>query len=284
MGQKPLVQTVARTPLASWRVRRELTQEQVAQQAGIPFSTYRRLERGGVAKPDVSLLTACARVLDCSLLDLLSDEQREWANADSDTSPSQPADAGPPTVSNKTSSAVSAAHSQPMGRAQGSANAAAAPRRPRGRIGDLSRSQLEVLSAAAIRGDFEPFLELAQTPGPRSDSLVDGDAMPAICQLAIDKARAANHDALEARVARAGVTNPAVRAGIVRAASNQAQHDLRVSLYRLVERQAAGGTLVASAAQMDEQAYALLDNRLSEALGEPLDGNLVVGQWRGLHS
>lgn len=77
MGQRPGVQTRVETRLGAWRVRRGVTQAEMARATGLSLSTYRRLERG-MANPPVRYLANCALALGCRLEDLIEDEHRAW--------------------------------------------------------------------------------------------------------------------------------------------------------------------------------------------------------------
>jgi transcriptional regulator with XRE-family HTH domain len=77
VGQRPGVQTRIETRLAAWRVRRGITQAELAAATGLSLATYRRLERG-MANPPVRYLANCALALGCPLEDLLEDEHRTW--------------------------------------------------------------------------------------------------------------------------------------------------------------------------------------------------------------
>lgn len=50
----------------------------MARATGISVGTYRRLERGETAAPNLRHLGNCALVLDCEVEDLIEDEWREW--------------------------------------------------------------------------------------------------------------------------------------------------------------------------------------------------------------
>lgn len=66
------------TKLAAWRVKRGVTQKEMAEATGIPLSTYWRLERGRVWSPPVRYLTNCAIALGCELDDLIEGDVHEW--------------------------------------------------------------------------------------------------------------------------------------------------------------------------------------------------------------
>ncbi len=68
--------TKPRTRLAAARLSRDLTQKQVAHFAGIPLSSYRRLERGGNANPPLRWLVNLQHVLALDTLDELLEP--EW--------------------------------------------------------------------------------------------------------------------------------------------------------------------------------------------------------------
>jgi transcriptional regulator with XRE-family HTH domain len=64
--------------LAAWRVKRGVTQAEMAAATGIPLSTYWRLERRRLWNPPIRHLTNCAIVLGCELEDLIEDDMRTW--------------------------------------------------------------------------------------------------------------------------------------------------------------------------------------------------------------
>jgi transcriptional regulator with XRE-family HTH domain len=59
-----------------------LSQRELAELAGIPIATYRRLERGEIRNPSVRLLVNCAIVLFRPVEELLDDEWLEWLPID----------------------------------------------------------------------------------------------------------------------------------------------------------------------------------------------------------
>jgi transcriptional regulator with XRE-family HTH domain len=77
-GRRPGEQTKVETKLARKRVERGMTQEEVADAAGIRLSTYWKLERGRMENPGVRYFVNCAVVLGCKVEDLLDDELLEW--------------------------------------------------------------------------------------------------------------------------------------------------------------------------------------------------------------
>ena len=78
MPRRPLEQTKVETKLAAWRVRRGVTQQEMAKAIGISYSSYWRLERGRYKNPPVGYLVNCALALGCELEDILDDEQKRW--------------------------------------------------------------------------------------------------------------------------------------------------------------------------------------------------------------
>jgi transcriptional regulator with XRE-family HTH domain len=58
------------------------SQRELAELAGIPIATYRRLERGEIRNPSVRLLVNCAIVLFRPVEELLDDEWLEWMPID----------------------------------------------------------------------------------------------------------------------------------------------------------------------------------------------------------
>jgi transcriptional regulator with XRE-family HTH domain len=75
-GRRPGEQTIVRTKLAAWRVRRGLTQDELAELAGISRSKLIRLERG-VARTDMRVedMAQLAIALGCEPADLI---ERDW--------------------------------------------------------------------------------------------------------------------------------------------------------------------------------------------------------------
>lgn len=72
-------QTKVRTPLAEARVRRGLTQTEVAAAAGMSRTTYNKLERGGFEAPPLRYLNNCAVVLGVARVeDLFEPRWRDW--------------------------------------------------------------------------------------------------------------------------------------------------------------------------------------------------------------
>jgi transcriptional regulator with XRE-family HTH domain len=59
-----------------------VSQQELAELAGIPIATYRRLERGEVRNPSIRLLVNCAIVLFTPVEELLDDEWLEWLPID----------------------------------------------------------------------------------------------------------------------------------------------------------------------------------------------------------
>ena len=79
---KPVKQTKVRTPLAEARVRRGMTQTEVAAAAGMSRTTYNKLERGGYDDPPLRYLNNCAIVLGVDRVeDLFEPRWREWYQA-----------------------------------------------------------------------------------------------------------------------------------------------------------------------------------------------------------
>jgi transcriptional regulator with XRE-family HTH domain len=73
-GRRPGEQTRVETKLAAWRVKRGMTQQELAEVVGLPLSTYRLYERGKMADPGVITLKRFAYVLGCKLADLIEDD------------------------------------------------------------------------------------------------------------------------------------------------------------------------------------------------------------------
>jgi transcriptional regulator with XRE-family HTH domain len=72
-GRRPGEQTRVETKLAAWRVKRGMTQEEMANLSGLGLSTYRQYERGLVKKPGLIEMTRFAHLLGCKLTDLIED-------------------------------------------------------------------------------------------------------------------------------------------------------------------------------------------------------------------
>jgi transcriptional regulator with XRE-family HTH domain len=73
-GRRPGEQTKIETKLAAWRVKRGMTQAELANAAGLPLSTYWNYERGRVRDPGVITLSRLAHILGCKLSDLVEDD------------------------------------------------------------------------------------------------------------------------------------------------------------------------------------------------------------------
>jgi len=76
---------VAERKITRLRLAREAalaSQRELAERAGIPIATYRRLERGEIRNPSVRLLVNCAIVLFRPVEELLDDEWLEWLPID----------------------------------------------------------------------------------------------------------------------------------------------------------------------------------------------------------
>lgn len=73
-GRRPGEQTKVETKLAAWRVKRGMTQEELAAAVGLPLSTYRLYERKQVRDPGVITLNRLAYILGCKLTDLVEDD------------------------------------------------------------------------------------------------------------------------------------------------------------------------------------------------------------------
>jgi transcriptional regulator with XRE-family HTH domain len=77
-GRRPAEQTKVETKLAAWRVKRGMTQKELARAIGISLSSYYRLERGMNRNPPLGYLANAAIVLGCKLEDLIEDRWRSW--------------------------------------------------------------------------------------------------------------------------------------------------------------------------------------------------------------
>ncbi|MGA2469273.1 MAG: helix-turn-helix transcriptional regulator [Solirubrobacteraceae bacterium] len=75
--RRPVTAT-AQTKLAQARVRRGVTQEEMADATGISTATYWRLEHGRLSDPSIRLLANCALALGVEVEELIEDEWREW--------------------------------------------------------------------------------------------------------------------------------------------------------------------------------------------------------------
>lgn len=77
-GRRPGEQTKVETKLAAWRVKRGMTQPELARAIGMSLSSYYRLERGIMRNPPLGYLANASIVLGCKLEKLIEDEWREW--------------------------------------------------------------------------------------------------------------------------------------------------------------------------------------------------------------
>ena len=64
-----------------------LSQEDLAEAAGLSRATYQRLESGRMPNPPLRYLVNLSIVLDCELDDLIEDEWREWMSLNGIQSP-----------------------------------------------------------------------------------------------------------------------------------------------------------------------------------------------------
>lgn len=248
-----------------------MTQVQFAQATGIAFSTYRRLERGAVAKPDLGRMAACARVLGCDVLDLLTDEQRRWMSA------SDPADGSNRNRRNAGAN-PGEGHIRGMGRAKSSLSATVGANRRGGTPrGDVTKREAAIITAAD-RGDFEPFLELVQSGTPPARRLLDGPGLDTACAAAVKLVRIDRTDSLERELAAAGVP-AALSASILDALGELAAGDLAVALLSLVDAQEHAPLRRADVDGLKTHALALVENRVGQALGQHFDRELLAGAW-----
>lgn len=65
------------TKLARWRLRRAVTQQDLARAIGIDVKVYRRFEKGDRVPP-LDVLLNCAIALRVSLDDIVEDDWRQW--------------------------------------------------------------------------------------------------------------------------------------------------------------------------------------------------------------
>jgi transcriptional regulator with XRE-family HTH domain len=72
------LRSAARSKLAVWRLRRGLTQRQLAEDAGVALTSLRRMERREHPDPSLRDLNNCAIVLGVDVTDLLEDEWLQW--------------------------------------------------------------------------------------------------------------------------------------------------------------------------------------------------------------
>jgi len=92
-GRRPGEQTQVYSKLAEWRVKRNVTQKELAEATGIPLATYWRLEKRRIWNPPIRHLASCAIALGCELEDLIEDQWRSWYDF-------SPANRPPPDVGN----------------------------------------------------------------------------------------------------------------------------------------------------------------------------------------
>lgn len=82
------------TKLARERIRRGVTQQELADAIGLAIASYQRLERGNNANPGIRTLQNCALALGVPLDDLIEDEWREWLVMDQSRAAQAPNPAG----------------------------------------------------------------------------------------------------------------------------------------------------------------------------------------------
>ena len=78
--------TKVETKLARWRMRRGLTQDELAAAIGISLPTYRRLERATTDNPPLRYLQNAALALGVELDDVIEDSWRQWKSFSADAS------------------------------------------------------------------------------------------------------------------------------------------------------------------------------------------------------
>jgi transcriptional regulator with XRE-family HTH domain len=76
------LRTSSQSPLAWWRLRRGMTQEELAEAAGVPVASYRRMERGEVTAVNLAHLSNCAWVLGVDHTDLIDPDWLAWRAPD----------------------------------------------------------------------------------------------------------------------------------------------------------------------------------------------------------
>ena len=82
VARAPAGETIPRTELARWRLRRGLTQVQLAQAIGITRATYIKLEQGRMPNPPLRYLSNCAIVLGVPVQELIEPEWQTWMRFD----------------------------------------------------------------------------------------------------------------------------------------------------------------------------------------------------------
>jgi transcriptional regulator with XRE-family HTH domain len=85
-----LEQTKPRTALARWRVKRGVTQSEMAAATGLSRTTYIKLEHGRFENPPIRYLANCALALGCEIDDLIETQWREWLAFDEADAPRPP--------------------------------------------------------------------------------------------------------------------------------------------------------------------------------------------------
>lgn len=79
MGRTAPSHALLRTRIAQRRLRAGLNQEELAERTGFSVPTIQRLERGMTFNPGIRQLASIARVLDCSVDDLI---EPAWRTAE----------------------------------------------------------------------------------------------------------------------------------------------------------------------------------------------------------
>lgn len=70
------------TELAMWRRNRGPTQKRMAEQMGISLATYKRFERGDIARPPLAYFVNASILLDVPLERLIDQRHLEWQPLD----------------------------------------------------------------------------------------------------------------------------------------------------------------------------------------------------------
>jgi transcriptional regulator with XRE-family HTH domain len=88
--RRPRRQETPRSRLAVARLKRSVTQQQLADVTGLSLTTIRRLDRGEIEHPPITFLLNCARALEVNITELIEPEW-QWSVFDASKAADPPA-------------------------------------------------------------------------------------------------------------------------------------------------------------------------------------------------